>query len=491
VLQGASKETIVVTAPRDISTIVKVDPLAYTSATAMLIELVQVFASRPHQKTLVFLSTEDGNSGGLGVSRFLDTYEGGQDASVILSIQGLGKERTRALQAGVTAPQNTTPGWYVQLTDRILEKAALGLQVPGMLSQSADQALALSRGDQVAGLSRGVASLMLYDETSGSPTVAGFSNQGAAVERLILSLDGATETPSDPGTALLLQSGRYLTDQAIALLAILMLLPTIAALLIWVFTSRVTGRAALRHLRNLFSFVLPLGFVFLIAYVLALFGLIPRYSLQVPTTAGPATDPRFVPILILVVVGLAALVLSRHFLGYLRPREERAATEMARLSTGFLGLLVGLALMVSRSPFLLLPCIAAAWAWPLATCFAEPVYNSAIWRQRLTTNAPLLLLGLIAPIILYAYVATAGGVGWWGTWWFLLVQTVSGAYGLRGPMAMVFITAAFMVLLGVKRMRVVPIETLEVTDELSLLELPVPRERRSRSPSRPPLSPWS
>ena len=290
---------------------------------------------------------------------------------------------------------------------------------------------------------------------------------------------------------MLLQSGRYLTDQAIALLAILMLLPTIAALLIWVFTSRVTGRAALRHLRNLFSFVLPLGFVFLIAYVLALFGLIPRYSLQVPTTAGPATDPRLVPTLILIVVGLAALVLSRHFLGYLRPREERAATEMARLSTGFLGLLVGLALMVSRSPFLLLPCIAAAWAWPLATCFAEPVYTSAIWRQRLTTNAPLLLLGLVAPIILYVYVATAGGVGWWGTWWFLLVQTVSGAYGLRGPMAMVFITAAFMVLLGVKRMRVVPIETLEVTDELSLLELPVPRERRSRAPSRPPLSPWS
>ena len=178
VLQGASKETIVVTAPRDISTIVKVDPLAYTSATAMLVELVQVFASRPHQKTLVFLSTEDGNSGGLGMSRFLDTYEGGQDVSVILSMQGLGKERTRALQAGVTAPQNTTPGWYVQLTGRILEKAALGLQVPGMLSQAADHALSLSRGDQVAGLSRGIASLMLYDETSGSPTVAGLSNQG-------------------------------------------------------------------------------------------------------------------------------------------------------------------------------------------------------------------------------------------------------------------------------------------------------------------------
>lgn len=491
ILQGASKETIVVTAPRDVPTIVKVDPLAYTSATAVLVDLVQVFAARPHQKTLVFLSTEDGNSGGLGVSRFLETYEGRENVTTILSIQGLGKERARALQAGVTAPQNTTPGWYVQLTSRILEKAGLGLQVPGMLSQAADQALALSRGDQVAGLSRGIASMMIYDETSGSPTVAGLSTQGAAVERLILSLDAATETPPDPGTALLLQSGRYLTDQAIALLAILMLLPTIAALLIWLFTSRVTSRAALRHLRNLLSFALPLAFMFLTAYVLALFGLIPRYSLQVPTIAGPATQPRLAATLILLLLGLAVFLASRHFLGYLRPQEERAATEMARLSTGFLSLLIGLALMLSRSPFLLLPCIAAAWAWPLATCFAEPVYNSAIWRQRLTTNAPLLLLGLLAPILLYAYVATAGGVGWWGTWWFLLVQTVSGAYGVRGPIAMVFITAAFLVLLGVKRMRVVPIETLEVTDELSLLEPPVPRERRSRAPSRPPLSPWS
>jgi hypothetical protein len=333
---------------------------------------------------------------------------------------------------------------------------------------------------------------MISDETPGSPTVAGLATQGAAVERLILSLDGATEVPPDPGTALLLPSGRYLTNQAIALLAILMLLPTIAVLLIWLFTSRITGQAAIRHLRNLLSFALPLAFVLLMAYLLALTGLIPRYSLQVPTADGPATQPRLVPTLILLVLGIAAFLLSRHFLGYLRPREGRAATEMARLSTGFFSLLVGLGLMVSRSPFLMLPCVAAAWAWPLTTCFAEPVYSGALWRHRLTSNAPLLLLGLVAPILLYAYVATASGVGWWGTWWFSIVQMVSGAYGVTGPMAMVFITSAFLVLIGVKRMRVVPIETLEVTDELSLLEPPAPRgRRRSRAPSRPPISPWS
>ncbi|MFH0917250.1 MAG: hypothetical protein V1912_12510 [bacterium] len=491
VLPGASKETILVTAPRDTPTIVKVDPLAFTSGTAILADLVQVFAARPHQKTLVFLSTEDGSNGGLGIDRFLETSPLAADVTTVLSFQGLGKERARSLRAGVTASQNTTPGWYVQLTGRVLAKAGLNLQVPGMLSQAADHALSLSRGEQVAGLSRGIASLMLYDEGPGNPTAAGLSTQGAAIERLILSLDTGTEAPPDPGTALLLKSGRYLTERAVTLLAILMLFPTIAALLIWLFSSRVTGRAALMHLRNLLSFALPLAVTFVIAFLLARLGLIPRYRFQVPTIAGPATQARLAPTLILILIGLATFFVSRHFLGYLRPREQRAATEMARLSTGFFSLLIGLALMLSRSPFLLLPCLAAAWAWPLATCFAEPVYTGAFWRHRFISNAPVLLLGLLAPIVLYAYVAVADGVGWLSAWWFLLVQTLSGAYGVRGPAATVFITAGFLVLLGVKRMRVVPIETLEVTDELSLLELPVPRARRKpRAPSRPPLSPW-
>ena len=47
-------------------------------------------------------------------------------------------------------------------------------------------------------------------------------------------------------------------------------------------------------------------------------------------------------------------------------------------------------------------------------------------------------------------------------------------------------------LLGVKRMRVVPIETLEVMDELSLLEPPAPRGRRKtrQQTATKPLSPW-
>lgn len=490
-IQGTTPEAILIAAPRDMPLLTKVEPLGYTSGTAALLELIQVFYQRPTpQKTLIFLSTEDGSTGGLGIDNFLETSPLAEQVSVILSIQGLGRERTRALSAGVTSPKGTTPGWYVQLMGEVLATVGLDLDVPGLMSQAADHALSVSKGDQVAGLSRGIASMRLYDNGGGNPTVAGLGKQGAALERLILSLDTGTEIPSDPGTALLLESGRYLTKRAITLLAVLVILPTFAALLIWLFSSRASTRAVLLHLRNLLSFAIPVAFLFLLAYLLARTGFIPYYRFQVPTTDGPSTQPRLAATLILVLAGVVVFVGSRRFLGYLRPRESRAATEMARLLTGFFGVLIGLLLMLSRSPFLLLPCLTAAWAWPLATCFAEPVYGGALWRHRLTSNAVVLLVGVAAPVALYGYLAEAHGVGWLKTWWFLIVQTVSGAYGALGPLAVVFITAGFAVLAGVKRMRVVPIETLEITDELSLLEPPTPKERRKPRPAPPPLSPW-
>ncbi len=219
VLPGNSRETILVTAPRDTQTIVKVDPQIYASGTAMLADLVQVFSTRPHEKTMIFLSTSDGNSGGLGISHFLATYPDASDITTIISMQRLGRQDARTVQVAVSGPQSSTPGWLLQLTGRVLSGAGLSLSVPSILSQAADHALSLSRGDQVAGLSRGVASLMLYDDGPGNLDTASLATEGAAVERLLLSLDSGTQAPPDPGTALLLTSGRYLTNKAMTFLA--------------------------------------------------------------------------------------------------------------------------------------------------------------------------------------------------------------------------------------------------------------------------------
>ena len=141
-------------------------------------------------------------------------------------------------------------------------------------------------------------------------------------------------------------------------------------------------------------------------------------------------------------------------------------------------------------------CPSLAWAWPLSTCFAEPVYRGVFVRRRLFTNLPLLVLGLVMPVVFYAYISSGRGVGWLNTGWFMLVQTMSGSYGLAGPVGFIFLLSGFAVLLGVRRMRVAPIESLDVRDEMSMLELPTPRSRRRHARDKtkgdihPPLSPW-
>jgi hypothetical protein len=500
VLEGLTDETVVVAAARDTPGVVKVEPLNFTSGTGILLELIEVFAARSHQKTLVFLSTEDSSNGGLGIEHFLDTSPLADSVSVIVSIHGLGKvnvgtEQAHPVLVGITAARNTTPGWLLQLATATFAKSGVELVVPGLWRQAADRAMALGQGDQIAGLTKGIPSIRLYDDTPGNPNAQGLAAHGPALERLVLSLDAGAELPGDPGTALLLKSGRYLTNGAVTLLAVLCLFPMLAFLAIWLWSARIPFGALLRNLRNLLSFAVPIVLTLLMSLFLTLGGLIPQYRFQVPTE-GAATQPSVGPILILLVVLVPSFILSRRFLGYFRSRESKPVTEMSKLATGFFGVFLGLMLLTARSPFLMLVSLSVAWAWPLVTCFTEPVYRSTLFRRRLGSNLPILLIGLFMPLFFYGYVASTRGVGWFSTGWFLLVQTMSGSYGLSGPVGLTFVVAGFAVLLGVRRMRILPIESLDVKDELSMLELapPFSRRRRSRDRSRkrsgPPLSPW-
>ena len=498
-LEGSTNDVILIAAPRDYP-FVRVEPLTYTSATGTLLELVNVFSSRRHTKTLVFLSTEDSTNGGLGISHFLETSDLADNVSAIISISGLGKvaagtEHAHSLSVGVTAARDTTPGWLLQLVTAAFEKSQVDLFVPGLWRQGADRAMALADGDQIAGLTKGIPSIRLYDDSPGSPNTTGLQAHGPALERLILSLAEGAELPGDPGTALLLQSGRYLSNSAITIIAVLCLLPSLAAFLIWMGTARFKFKAILKHLGNLGSFALPLSLTLVMAYFLSLGHLIPNYRFQA-LTQEDATQPRVGPILILLLVFGVSFVLSRRYLGYLRPREARPVTEMSKLAAGFFALFFGLVFMTVRSPFLMLVCLSLAWAWPLATCFAEPIYRGVFIRRRLFTNMPLLVLGLLMPLVFYAYISSVRGVGWFSTGWFLLVQSMSGAYGFSGVLGFILLVSGFAVLLGVRRMRVAPIESLDVRDEMSMLELPVPRSRRRKEQDkekgefRPPLSPW-
>ena len=490
VFPGESREAILVAAQRDPILVgsstfaATTPPLAKASGTGILLDLIQVFAARPHGKTLIFLSSDGGGYGGLGVDYFLRNDPRGQDVRVVLSMYGLGREDRDHLQAGIEGPKTTAPGWYLQLATATLDQAGLGVESPGLATQVADHALVLCSGEQTAGLRLGVPALMLFDTGRGRTTAAGLATQGASMERLVLSLDAGTEIPSDPGTAVVLSSGRYLTTRALGILGALMLLPGALMAFTWLAVTRIRPDAWLRYLRNLASFVLPLLGLLLVSWGAARAGLLPHYRLPAPPQDPPAQHPQYLTAAAMLVVGLAMLFVCRHYLGYLRPREPLVMAETVKLSVGLLVLVAGLALLASSSPFSMLTGVTAAWAWPLVTCFAEPTRRSGARRHRPLTNRLLLISGLTAPALLYLYLVVSTDLRWWEGWWFLLVQTVSGSYGIVSPVASVLITAGFLVLLGVKRLQLIPIETLGEHDDLSLVEPPPARVRKVKRSRR-------
>jgi hypothetical protein len=217
-----------------------------------------------------------------------------------------------------------------------------------------------------------------------------------------------------------------------------------------------------------------------LAWAAGMARLIPRFEHQAAKSDVIAGDPRLFPTVLLAGAFLLLFFASRHFLGYLRPREPLVMAEVTKLSIGLTVLVAGLFLLMSHSPFSMLTAVTAAWTWPLATCFAEPRPWTMPWWPRRRSNAALLLAGLIAPFLLYTYLATTTPVGWRGGWWFLFVQTVSGAYGIRGPLASALLTSGFLILLGVKRLQLLPMETLEEEDDLSLVAPPPARVRAVR-----------
>lgn len=480
VLPGSSTDTILISAPRDPIVDSELSPLAQAAPTAMLLELIQVLSDRRHEKTLVLLSSEGGNQGGLSLSAFLRSYEKRDRIKAALSVQALGIEGRTYLYAGVTGPGVTSPGWLVETCTRALARVNLDLRVPNLQEQVAAQASRLFSGEQVAALRAGIPALTIYDKGEGTVTSGGLATQGTAMERLILSLDGAAVLPRDPGTAVVLASGRYITKQALFFLGFLMLAPVLAMTLSWLLVSRLRPEAWLRHLRNLLSFAAPVLLTLGAAELGARLGLIPTFLNQAVTSTTAATRPNWLVGVGLLAIGLVLFVISRRFLGYLKPLENRAATEMAKLTGGLALVSAGFLLVLSASPFALAPLVTAAWIWPLCTCFLEPPSLAVPWWPHPRSNLVLLGLGLIGPLVFYLYLGANTGAGWLGAWWFLLVQTVSGAYGVVGPIGTSFIFAGLLVLLGSRRLQLKPVESLRRIDDLAMVESPPPRVLKVR-----------
>jgi hypothetical protein len=419
---GHSDDTIVVMAHRD-NTGLGAGADDNASGTAALIELARPYASLPGSTeralvpthTLVFLSSDGGAFGGLGVERFIEKQKDlGHVVAVVNldSIAGKGPPRVE-----IAGEQARSPA------SRLVETAAARLSeqtgsAPGRtsaLGQLTDLAFPFSLYEQGPLVAHGIPAVTLTTSGDRPPSPFGdtperlvrkrLTDIGLAAQRLVGSLD-ENGLPGGTGSYVYLGS-RLVRGWAIQFALVAMLLPFMVAavdLFARCRRRRIPVLPAARALRSRLGFWLWAGAIFLF---LALVGVWPQGAARPlnPETDAAGNWPALGLILFAVLV-LPGWLVARSRLQPRRPattEEELAGHTAAMLGLGLVALLV-----VATNPFALLLLLPSLHIW----LWLPHVRYRGTWP-----SLALLAAGLIGPFVLVGSFMFRFGLGFDAPWY--------------------------------------------------------------------------
>ena len=234
VVEGTLDEVIVVVAHRDNNGL-SAGANANASGTAALVELARAYATagttesaRTPLHTLVFLSTDAGAYGSLGVAHFAKHSPLARRAVAVLSLDGLGGAARPRLEISGLGGHSPPPSLVRTADVRIEAQTGRVPAHPGLLGQLVSLALPFGYGEQAPLLGEGIPALRITTAPDGGTPPGGdelagldagrLTRLGRASELLLTSRDGAVELPSATDGAL------YLGDRAVRGWAIELLL---------------------------------------------------------------------------------------------------------------------------------------------------------------------------------------------------------------------------------------------------------------------------
>ncbi|PHX81551.1 MAG: hypothetical protein CK540_02025 [Thermoleophilia bacterium] len=358
--QGPSDEAIVVLANRD-----DVSPgpgLNYNATgTAVIVELARDLSGVERARTLVLASTDGATVGQAGNQRLLeDLRAAGLRPVAVVSLEAIGS-RTEVLPirfagtGGVRTPELLLRG----LEESIASQPAAGEASPASpVTQLLDLIAPVTpAGAQVPFLNAGVAAIQLGDGDGGVGVAAIDEGRlgavGAAVGTLLVRLD-AEPRPSPPSSVYIAVSGRVIPGNAVALLAIALLIgPLFAAgqALLVGRPSRAGWSAAL--------IVAAIGAVPGIATVLIARATNLAGAIDTPPGSG---WPRagVVAVVLVIVAGIVAVAIATYLLRY------RFRAPLPLVAAPVIGL-SGAVLLLAGSPASVLIAVPALWVWTLIT----------------------------------------------------------------------------------------------------------------------------
>jgi hypothetical protein len=437
VIEGTLDETIVVVAHRD-NNGRSAGANRNASGTAALVELARAYATagttesaRTPLHTLVFLSSDGGAYGSLGIARFAARSPLADRAVAVVSLDGLaGTGRTRLEIAGLG--RHSPPPTLVR-TAEVSIASELGREPaqPGVLGQLVSLALPFAFGEQAPLLGDGIPAVRITTAPDGGTPpggdeVAGLDSRrltrlGRASESLLTSLDVAVELPSTTPGALFL-GPRAVRGWALQLLLLAAVVPFAGAALDLLSRCR-RRRLPLAPAWRAFRRRLGLWLVLLVLLgVAAALGALPREPRLPPPPDQPPVDAWPVGAVAVGVV-LTALVWLRARArliprGRASPEEDLGAYAVAFLVllvlSGFVALVSPYGLLFvlpSLYAWLLLPQLRPAAAWVTDVAFGIGLVGPVL---ALVVLAEQLHLGLRAPLYA-ASLLTTGVVPWAST----------------------------------------------------------------------------
>jgi len=429
VARGESADAIVVMAHRDDS---GVGPGAddNASGTAALVELArgytQTAAAAGRVKpahTLVFLSTDGADFGGLGATRFA----GGLPYKVVAvvnltAVAGTGPPR---LVISGDTPRTANALLVATADRRIAEQTGRQPKRASLLAQLIDLGFPFTLHEQGPLVARGVPAVTLTTGGERAPAAFGdnpktldgarLTTLGRAAQELVGSLDQGIElTGGTPSFVWI--GGRVVRGWAIELLLFSLLVPFLVGVVdLFAHCRRrhIPIAPALRSLRSRIAFWAFAGLAFVAFGAL---GAWPKGPARPPNPASTAAgDWAVLPLLALGVVLLVGWLVGRQRLVPRRPvgPDEELAGDTAAL----LGLALVSLLVLATDPFALLFCLPAvhAWLW-------LPQIRSRNWTARFA----LLALGLTGPLLILFSLGIRYGLGFDAPWY--LLELVSLRY---------------------------------------------------------------
>jgi hypothetical protein len=431
VVPGESSDTIVVMAHRDdTGTGPGADDNA--SGTGALVELARAYSAaattagptRPVTAThrIVFLSTDAGRYGALGVERFLTASPYRRDVVAVLNLDSI---------AGLGAPRLEFSGSYPRSpAATLLRTAAARLEEqdgelpgrPGGLAQLVDLAFPFSLYEQAPFVGHGIPAVTIT--TAGARPPAAFTDRpaflrgatlgavGRAAQDLLGSLDAGLELTQGT-TSYVWLGDRIVRGWAIELVLIAGLVPfVVAAVDLFARCRRLHVRLgpALRAYRSRLGFWLLAGALF---EVFDLAGAWPDGAAApiAPDSAAATNWPVLALAALGVLVALAWLVARVRLLPRRQatPEEELAGHTAALLALGVVALVV-----TAVNPFALL--------------FVLPSLHAWLWLPQSRGNPAmqvgLVVAGLLGPLLLLWSFGVRFGLGLDAPWYLAALLAV-------------------------------------------------------------------